>query len=670
MRVLWPLLLTAGVVGTGDAFPPPDGQTATPPPESAPTEVEKVGGGTPRLSASARAEEQANPTARPPLDIQALAHWSFQPPTRAPLPAVRDTAWIRQPIDHFILAELEARKLRPAPPAEKATLLRRVTFGLTGLPPAPPEIAAFLTDHSSQAFATVVDRLLASHHYGEQWARHWLDVVRYADTLGGTANFPFANAYRYRDYVIRAFNQDKPFDRFVQELVAGDLLPPGDPQVEADRLTGPGALLLGPSILNPEIDAAADQIGMLTRALIGLDISCSRCHDHPSEPLSTEDFFALAGIFTSTQSKRFERELVMPGGETVRVLSVQEGTVKNLRIHQSGDPDRLGDEVPRRFPGILAGAKQTPLGTEQSGRLELAQWLTRSDHPLTARVIANRLWQRHFGVGLVTDPDNFGLSAVAGPSNQRLLDWLALHLIERGWSLKDLHRTIVLSAAYQQSSSIAVASAAKPQSVDPMNRLLWRQNRRRLEGEEIRDALLFTSDRLDPATGGSLLAKLGLGNSAELKKGGRLQQVVDHYESILQRSIYRPVIRTEMHMAELLDVFDFPGRDEMTGQRQTSTNAPQALLLMNGPFVLDQARHTAQALLAAEFIDDNARVRWLYLRALGRTAENDEVAAALDFLQSWDASLLDMTDSGVRRAQAWQSLCQAVFMFNEFVYLD
>ena len=495
--------------------------------------------------------------------------------------------------------------------------------------------------------------------------------------MGGTANFPFANAYRYRDYVIRAFNKDKPFDRFVLELVAGDLLPAGDAEVEADRMTGPGALLLGPYILNDKVDAAADQIGMLTRALIGMDISCSRCHDHPFEPLTTGDFYALAGIFTSTESKRFERDLVLPGGDKIRVLSVKEGKVENLKVHLRGDPKTLGDTVSRRFPVILAGGNQPKLNDKQSGRLELARWLTRGDHPLTARVIANRIWQRHFGVGLVTDPDNFGVSAVAGPSNHQLLDWLALHLVDRGWSLKALHRTIVLSATYQQSSSTAAVSASNrqasprnPRTTDPMNHLLWRQNRRRLEAEEIRDSLLYVSGQLDLTMGGSLLARLGLGNAAELKKNNRLQLVVNHFGNILQRSIYRPVIRTELHMAELLQAFDFPGRDEATGQRQASTNAPQALLLMNGPFVLDQARHSAENLLADQRLDDRVRVQQLYMQSLGRAARSDEVAAAIEFITFWNRGLPNTTGTKDRRTMAWQSLCQAMFMLNEFVYVD
>ena len=619
----------------------------------------------------------ADSSPHPVFTDEQRTHWSFQPPTRAPLPTVKDTSWPRQPIDNFVLATLDAHRFHPAPPADRTTLLRRVTFGLTGLPPARRDIESFLADDSPEAFARVVDRLLASHHYGEQWARHWLDVVRYADSLGGTANFPFANAYRYRDYVIGAFNKDKPFDRFVLELVAGDLLPAGDAEVEADRMTGPGALLLGPYILNDKVDAAADQIGMLTRALIGMDISCSRCHDHPFEPLTTGDFYALAGIFTSTESKRFERDLVLPGGDKIRVLSVKEGKVENLKVHLRGDPKTLGDTVSRRFPVILAGRNQPKLNDKQSGRLELARWLTRGDHPLTARVIANRIWQRHFGVGLVTDPDNFGVSAVSGPSNHQLLDWLALHLVDRGWSLKALHRTIVLSATYQQSSSTAAVSASNPQSstrnpqtTDPMNHLLWRQNRRRLEAEEIRDSLLHVSGQLDLTMGGSLLARLGLGNGAELKKNNRLQLVVNNFGNILQRSIYRPVIRTELHMAELLEAFDFPGRDEATGQRQASTNAPQALLLMNGPFVLDQARHSAENLLADQRLDDRVRVQQLYMQSLGRAARSDEVAAAIEFITSWNRGLPNTTGAKDRRTMAWQSLCQAMFMLNEFVYVD
>ena len=635
--------------------------------------------GAPWPTLSPQDEAKANRAARPLFNDDERTFWSFQPPQEPPLPEVREASWPRSPIDRFILAALEQKDLKPAIAADKATLLRRASFGLTGFPPTPAELEAFVADDSSDAFAKVIDRLLASHHYGEQWARHWMDVVRYADCLGGGANLPFANAHRYRDYVIAAFNKDKPFDRFVQEQLAGDLLPPGDTDAEIDRHTAPGVLLLGPYANKEKMDVAADQISMLTRAFIGLNIACARCHDHPYEPLPTQDFYALAGIFTSTYAtndgtgnqtgmsdKWFERELAMPTGEKVMVLSVREGQVENLKVHHRGDANNLGDEAPRRFPCILAGEDQPPLSGEHSGRLELAQWLSRPEHPLTARVIVNRVWQRHFGVGLVRDPDNFGMSAPEKPTNQALLDWLAVQFVRSGWSIKSLQRTILLSAAYQMSC----AQNAKAADVDPENRLLWRQNRRRLEAEEIRDSLLRISGQLDATTGGSAFAKLGLGNKDDLTDKGRLKLVTDHYQTMMQRTVYLPVIRGEMHMAELLDIFDFPGRDEMSGRRATSTTAPQSLLLMNSPFVLSQAQHTVEKLLAANVADDSSRVRLLYQMLAGRMPTDDDTRAAIGYLQSFEAAGGQEADATNRRAKAWQDLCHAVFMLNEFVYLN
>ena len=647
------------------------------------TEWVKRGAHWPRLSA--RLEQQFNEGAGPAFvpKPHELAHWAFQPPIQSELPIVADTTWPQQLIDHFVLAKLKEHQLQPAPPADPLKLLRRATFGLTGLPPTPADIESFLADNSPEAFARVIDRLLASPRYGEHWGRHWLDVVRYADSLGGASNLPFANAFRYRDYVIAALNKDKPFDRFVQEQVAGDLLPPGDAEGEADRLTGPGVLVLGPSSSKSEIDIANDQISMLSQALLGLNIACARCHDHPYEPLPTEDFYALAGIFTSTQATGgdqgtwFERELTLPGGEQARVLSVKEGTAQNLQIHHRGDPGNLGRDVERRFPLMLAGFEQQPIGNDRSGRLELAQWLTRPDSAgggLVARVIVNRVWQRHFGTGLVRDPDNFGLSLAEGPSHPALLDWLAVRFMADGWSLKSLQRTLLFSSAYQQSSSNNPKSATPvspgvPQSMDPENRLLWRQHRRRLEAEEIRDAILHVSGRLDLQTGGSLLAELGLGNKDDLTSKGRTDKIAERYGTMMQRSIYRPIIRTEMHMAELLDTFDFPSRDATTGRRSASTTASQSLLMMNSPFVLEQAGHAADAVLAAEFPDDAARLRYLHTSFVGRPPHEEETVGALQYLRSY-ASELSADDPGSRRAQSWKSLCQAMFMLNEFLYID
>ena len=639
--------------------------------------VKWVNQGAPWPHQSVEIEYQLNETARSTFIPQPheLNHWAFQIPTAAPLPDVNHLHWPRQPIDHFVLAKLEAHQLQPALPVDRLTLLRRATFDLTGLPPTPANIDSFLADDAPDSFVRVVDRLLASPHYGEQWGQHWLDVVRYADCLGGASNLPFANAHRYRDYVISALNRDKPFDRFIQEQIAGDLLPAGGSAVERDRLTAPGILQLGPYSNKAKIDVAAEQVSMITRALMGVNIACARCHDHPYEPLPTEDFYALAGIFTSIHSEEktgsghwFERTLTLPGGEQVKVLSAKDGTIKNLKVHHRGDADTLGHEVFRRFPIILAGNNQEPMATDRSGRLELSQWLTRSDTvagTLNARVIVNRVWCRNFGVGLVRNPDNFGVSAIEGPSHPALLDWLAVRFIADGWSLKSLHRWTLLSSTYQQSSV-----SQNPPVFDPDNRLLWRQNRRRMEVEEIRDSILLISGQLELTMGGSLLATLGLGNQDDLTNKGRLQTISDHYGAIRQRTIYRPVVRGEMHLAEMMEIFDFPGREEVSGRRSTSTTAQQSLLMMNSPFISKHAKHTAQTILAEMSPDVDARVQQLYKKILGRPPQPEETGAALGYLKLFESQIENQTDVQSRQLKSWQSLTQAIFMFNEFVYID
>lgn len=877
--------------------------------------------------------------------------WAFRPVRKPPPPPVKNVGWVRSPIDRFILAKLEQKGLAPAPPAEKRALLRRVYFDLIGLPPRPEEVQAFVADRSPDALAKVVDRLLASPHYGERWARHWLDVARYADSNGLDENLAFGNAWRYRDYVVKAFNQDKPFNQFITEQLAGDLMPTDDDDLRNERITATGFLSLGPKVLAEQdkpklvMDIVDEQIEVTSKAFMGLTVACARCHDHKFDPISTRDYYALAGIFKSTRTMRdlgfvsrvherplmtpafrqeqvehekrlaaareslktareqgnaeltallrrdrerliaagwelaqqppvvsladspaqpgepsrivveaekydrgnvnrdfvaygqgigvihspgtppdfaewdvnlpesgvyqielryaaaeprpvrlllnsriirenaagqvtgswqpdgqrweaqgrfrlqagkntlrierdsyiphFDKILLVPlsaSGATVRTaeeiaaeqgvpvgltqltakriregkfesldavreawskypalnalpekpedyytdvardgfkraeaalkeieskaptppmaLAVEDGTVEDVRVHLRGSTLTLGDTVPRRFLTVLAGDAQPPLPKKSSGRLELAQWLTSPKHPLTSRVLVNRVWQIYFGQGLVRTPDNFGLLGER-PTHPELLDWLAATFMEQGWSLKKLHRTIILSSAYQMS----VANNTKAQKTDPDNRLLWRMNRRRLQAEAVRDAILSVSGRLDPAIGGSLLTTPNNDYVTNDQSGNGAG-----YNSS-RRSIYLPIIRNALF--DMFQAFDMGDPSTVNAQRATTIVASQALYLMNSPFVLEQSRHFAQSLLDNAGMEDAARLRSAYLRALGRSPSPAESARLLDYLKRYEAALSESEpDAAKRRLAAWQSLCQILFASNEFIYLN
>jgi hypothetical protein len=964
--------------------------------------------------------------------------WAFQPVKDPPIPSVRNSAWVRSPIDAFLLARLEAAGLTPARPADKYQLLRRVTFDLTGLPPTPDEIEAFLADESPNAFEKVVDRLLASPAYGERWGRHWLDLARYADSNGLDENTAFGDAWRYRDYVIRSFNHDKPYDEFLREQIAGDLLP--DAADNPDRLTGTGFLVLGPKLLaepdkqKMKMDIADEQLDTLGRAVLGLTIGCARCHDHKFDPLPTRDYYSLLSIFTSTRTMKnlatvaqaFERPLptgerpeeaaarnrkiedkdaairrmndelrakvladaranvaayllaaadargragvarmasgrvpgaivleaekykkgtadktdigygegigvilsydpthtraeyavtvtkageyelelryaalqsrpvrisvdgkvVLPeaakgttGGwnpehqawrpegrirlqegknalaieahgllphidklavlpvesspatetgrpsagtpaevarkrklilefvtgwadyvrsipaddplfgpwkavaelpdagfetaaapilarfrdrapaglldgptpktladfaqryakvlpqteagkkllagpagpfalktplpqnpelfypaelarlseanaelDTIRktappvvsVLAVEDGA-KYPEVKADGKPRTLlvqvrgnyltpGEEAPPVFPRILGGTpfaiaegeppaaelNQTRYGRVRnaSGRLELAKWITDGKQPLTARVLVNRVWQHHFGEGIVRTPDNFGKLGER-PTHPELLDWLAVRFVEGGWSIKKLHKLILMSSAYQMSGAADDRAAA---AADPENQLLWHFHRRRLEAEPIRDALLAVAGNLDEKMGGTLLNN---GNFTYVNNENSTNTA--RYDNH-RRSVYLPVIRNTLF--DFFQVFDFAEPHVPNGKRPSTVVAPQALYLMNSPFVKDQAAAFADGLLKEQG-NDASRVRRAYLTAYGRPATDDEVGQALVYVSRYEAALATTEkDVSKRRPRAWQSFCQVLFAGSEFVYVE
>jgi Protein of unknown function (DUF1549)/Protein of unknown function (DUF1553)/Planctomycete cytochrome C len=649
------------------------------------------------------------------------AFWAFQPPRDPVAPGVNATRWPTSPVDRFILAELEKKGLTPAVPTDKRTLIRRATFDLTGLPPTVDEIDDFLADQSPGAFAKVVDRLLASPHYGERWARHWLDLARYADSNGMDENVAYANAYRYRDYVIRAFNADKSYDQFVTEQIAGDQIPPAAlDAINYDRLTATGFLVVGPKMLaeddpmKMEMDIIDEQVDTVGRVFMGLTLGCARCHDHKFDPIPTADYYALAGIFKSTKTMqnhkvvamwneralatdegrarlevykkevaRREAEIKKLAGKRdsssqkdlsrlrdalaelrkqappiAEVMGVEDQTITNLRIHIRGNHLTLGEDVPRRFPRILAGENQPPLESSRSGRLELAEWLTGRDHPLTARVMVNRLWLWHSGEGLVGSPDNFGRLGEK-PVNPELLDWLAQRFVESGWSIKSMHRLIMLSSTYMMSSRWDPRAAL----ADPENRLHWRTSRRRLDAESIRDAILAVSGELDAKMSGTLLTERSHDYiNSTTKSGGKAYAVT-------RRSVYLPVIRSGLY--DVFQAFDFADPSASNGKRIPTTVAPQALFMLNDQVVLKGSAAMAGRLLARPGLDDAGRIREAYLTAFGRPPTVREIARARDYLRRFAAILESQgVASQSRNLRAWQALCQALIAASEFIYLN
>ncbi|MDX1983799.1 MAG: DUF1549 domain-containing protein [Bryobacteraceae bacterium] len=929
--------------------------------------------------------------------------WSFVPPSDSPAPIVKNAAWVRNPVDAFLLSKLEEKSLTPAPPADKRTLIRRATYDLTGLPPSPEEVREFLADTTPQAFQKVVDRLLSSPRYGERWGRHWLDVARYADSNGLDENLVYRHAWRYRDYVIQAFNNDKPYDQFLREQLAGDLMPVTNSSTDFERWTATGFLSLGAKMLaeddpvKMEMDIIDEQLDTVGRTFMGLTVGCARCHDHKFDPVPQADYYSLAGIFKSTRtmenfkvvakwhehvlapkqdrdhldahlakieakskesaaiaraanekltaeakrkagayllaahqvretpklkplstaapvlmereagafdegnvSRSIERkkpnvpkdskgpyfaeyhvsipaagdyqiELLdeergagtadlwiggvlvkggegavqnreaspdaggwsplgifalesgrntlklqhkrrfpyfaklriaaspLPAGQPVprtivqiarrydvnpsilqqmvehlerskgapasvlyafenfglekpdapwtspaaklfegfraatredvaaryqqlftrameqpegagnpaldslneflkekfgpfrapgdareyypadaraalerleleqkelekatpdypRAMGVRENdTIADLPIHIRGSHINLGEKVPRRFLRAIAGENQQPIGPQTSGRLQLAQWLTGKEHPLTARVMVNRIWRWHFGRGIVATTDNFGRLGEK-PTNQPLLDWLALRFVESGWSIKAMHRLMMSSNAYQMSS----AWDARSFEADPENALLWRANRRRLEAEAIRDGIMAVSGGLDLATGGTILSykdRQYVANTSQ--RGG-----VDYDRNI--RAVYIPVVRSSMY--EVFTAFDLPDPSTPQGDRDATIVAPQALFMMNGAVVLRHSKTMAERLLAMPGADAAARVRQAYELAFARPPSAGEIDQALTFVASVEKAL--PAESKDRQISAWQSLCKSLMASNEFIYLN
>jgi cytochrome c553 len=629
------------------------------------------------------------PAAKTGADYDRLRreHWAWQPVRSPSPPAVKDAGWPQDDLDRFIRAALEEKGLLPVAPADPATLLRRLSFDLTGLPPSPEEVASFAGDPSPTAYAKAVDRLLASERFGERWGRHWLDIARYGESTGSTRNFPYPYAWRYRDYVIRSFNEDKPYDRFLREQVAGDLLPgAGD-----DSRIATAFLVLGSKDLNERnneqflMDSIDDAIDALGRAALALTVSCARCHDHKFDPIPTADYYALAGIFKSSvflpgltnrgqknsyyhpelfvalgqaapaplpaeparprRPNKAKRQPVEPDAGREVAMGVGEGRPTDARIYPRGDVDSPGATVPRGVLTLLKPA--VALDPKSSGRLQLAEWLASRENPLTARVMVNRIWGHLFGEGLVPTVDNFGATGER-PSHPELLDHLALRFM-KDWSVKGMIRAIVLSSTYRLSGGSRAANL----EVDPGNRLLWRSSQRRLDAEALRDAMLAVSGRLElkPPAGSPVRQ---MSPNAQIGQGGKNPAFTAADGN--HRSVYLPIVRD--YVPDFLEVFDFAEPSTITGRRDVTTVATQALMLMNSKFVLEQSKAFADRLLAAGG-DDAARVEAAYLRALSRPPTAEERSRALRFV----------AESGPSRPLAWSGLAQAILASAEFRYL-
>ncbi len=634
-----------------------------------------------------------------PAPGDARKHWAFQPVARYEPPAVNDTAWPLTPVDAFVLAKLEARGWSPAPDASRGDWLRRVTFDLTGLPPLPEDVEAFERDLSPTAFESAADRLLASPRYGERWAQHWLDVIRYAETEGFEYDRHIPDAWRFRDYVIGSLNNDKPFNRFLSEQVAGDEIAPDDPTslaASAFHRLGPVRRNAGnPDIALSRNEVLTERTDIIGTAFLGLTVGCARCHNHKLEPISQKDYYRLQAYLAATDESdvslapekertawEAESKSVKDRMEQVRTRMKRvtgpdrERLVKELqalddqlpsplatipatrndREHRTpvhvlkrGEWEAKGEPVGPRPPSVLVADSEPELSADVADpRTRLAAWLTGPSQPLTARVFVNRVWQHHFGTGLVKTVNDFGTRGDR-PSHPELLDWLASSFVSGGWRLKPLHRLIVLSHAYRQGDRSE--SSAEAVTADPENRLLWHFARRRLTAEEIRDAMLFASGRLQHKVGGpSVMVPVDPDMIRLLYKPSQWKVAAAAAEHD-RRSIY--LIAKRNLRPPFLEVFDSPALMASCARRESSTHAPQALELLNGRLANDLALSFARRLEAECGGDPSKVVSRAFALALARAPTDRERTLALEFL----------------RDQPLKEFALAVFNLNGFLYV-
>ncbi|WP_435016298.1 PSD1 and planctomycete cytochrome C domain-containing protein [Tundrisphaera sp. TA3] len=697
--------------------------------------------------------------------IEGAGHWAFEP-LRGILPPEDPSGWATQPIDRLIAAEQRSQGLRPVAPADRRTLIRRATFDLIGLPPEPARIEAFAADDRPEAFALLVDELLASPRYGERWGRYWLDLARYADTAGDNSDYPIPQAHLYRDYVIDAFNADLPYDRFLHEQLAGDILAAEGPREDyARRVIATGfvaqAKRFGTVLLEDPHQIIEDSLNTTGQVVLGLSLRCARCHDHKFDPIGARDYYALYGFFAGTKypfpgaeevRRQSEMAPLIPPAEQAEVRARHAGAIADLRaglkdletqgeaaarvrdlglevatleflaatagdgppsgpleaakaalagairerdgqikrrqgeiqrmekagllatvphayavrdgdptdvkLHIGGDPTKLGELVPRGVLRALEPDGTIDLPPTGSGRLALARWLTDGPpRPLTARVMANRIWQHHFGKPIVPTPSDFGLRGLP-PSHPDLLEWLAGEFVASGWSVKAMHRRIMLSETYRLASDHDSGNAA----LDTGNARYWRFDRRPLDAEALRDGLLALGGNLDLSRPGPHPFPAPESWTFTAHHQFKAVYPSDH------RSVYLMVQR--LHPHPYLSLFNGPDTSVTTATRDGSTVASQALYLLNNPFVHDQSRRLASRLIADE-ADPAARLGLAYLRAFGRGPTAAERSRAMAFLSGYESRLEAEGVAAERRAEeCWAALARALLASNEFLYVD
>ncbi len=706
--------------------------------------------------------------------LQAEKHWAFVPVEK---PAVPDdpSGWATAAIDRFIAAKWSDQGMRPVEEADRRTLIRRVTFDLIGLPPTPEEIDQFVNDSSTDAYEKLVDRLLASPYYGERWGRHWMDVARYADTAGDNADYPIPEIYRYRDYIIESFNADKPYDRFVQEQLAGDLMAAAEPEKRNDLIVATGFIALSRRYATAPYElmhlTLEDTIDTVGRGLMGITFRCARCHDHKFDPVTMQDYYGLYGIFASTKypyagSEEFQsmnkpregfiplagpeevakaesahQELIRVGEENLKTFNessewgaklneanrrlgtindqlwqvaelqietppvdwekqlagiqkdreefrkkrdqarrvlerdikrlkqrgvpetipaayaVSEGKTQDVPMQMKGEPAQPGPVTPRQVPRFIAGSEAVSFPAEQSGRLELARWLTSSEHPLFARVMVNRIWLEHFGKGLVGTPSNFGVRGEV-PTHRELLDYLAATFMERGWSIKQLHREILLSKTWQLAST----NSEQNSRLDPGNRLYWRFDRRRLDAESLRDGMLAVAGQLD------LTPPHRHPFPDELPWNWTQHNPFRESYDSPHRSVYLMTQRLQRH--PYLSLFDGPDTNSSVEKRTSATVPLQGLYLLNSPDLQRIGGGFAE-LIQRSSSDESERLTWAYRRSYGRVPSLAELERGLRYLEMIESELVKAgTNSGDARPHAWQSYAKLLLTSNEFLYVD
>lgn len=692
---------------------------------------------------------------------EARKFWAFQPPQKSTVPSVKDSAWPKSEIDYFVLNALETKGLKPVADSDRARLVRRIYFDLVGYPPSPAQVRDFVSDESESAVQALVDKLIDTPQFGERWGRHWLDVARFAESNGRERNFVYPYAWRYRNYVFDSFSKDKPYNQFVREQIAGDLLA-NDAKNEEHRkelIIATGFLAIGPKTLNEQnkekfkMDVVDEQIDVSTRAVMSLTVSCARCHDHKFDPIPTKEYYSIAGIFRSSNTfygtqgggnrhpsslivlsedaadkspmpafkgniaainrkfrtaqqavktqqnlirqlqkkkgkkgnaKRASNGEITAARKRLAVLQKQlaaatkqrkkansavntnygdaamgmaEGKVDDAFVLVRGEVTGRGPKVPRGYLTILSESNPPAVESTESGRRELAYWMTRPENPLTSRVIVNRIWHHLFGSGIVPTVDNFGATGEK-PSNQMLLDYLAVDFVESGWSIKTAIRKIMTSRSYQLSTEFDGDNF----NIDPENSLVWRQTPRRLDAEAIRDAMLVSSGSMDfKRPEKSFVAKYKIGQQVNRGVDVALSKTKTNL-----RSVYLPVARNAVH--ESLQVFDFAEPSIIVGNRENTTVPSQSLYLLNNSFVIEQSEKLANRVLQSGQNDMEGRIRLAYEITLSRKPTANELQRAAKYINRFLEKA--SKSSAQKESVVWTTFCQTLLASAEFRYLN